>query len=227
MTLQTTITDLLASSLEDQRLDRDEKSEVSALLETLDVDEKRYLRNQAFDLVQSRIRSGEEPLALLRWLERIVKLVDKSYSTDAVTSRVHFSPGDACRDAITGLLNRARRRVDICVFTISDNRITEAIEAVYKRGISVRIISDNDKANDRGSDIYQLSQQGVPVRLDVSSSHMHHKFALVDDQLINGSFNWTRSATEYNQENIVITDHPELIPRFDTMFNELWRRFPQ
>ncbi|MGH1486049.1 MAG: phospholipase D-like domain-containing protein [Cellvibrionaceae bacterium] len=227
MAPQTTISDVLIHSLEDQRLDKDEKYEIAALLETLSVDEKRYLRNQAFDLVQSRIQSGVEPLILFRWLERIIKLVDKSYSADMVTSRVHFSPGDECRDAIIRLLHGAKKRVDICVFTISDNRITEAIKAAHDRGIGVRIISDNDKANDRGSDIYHLGQQGVPVCLDISSSHMHHKFALVDKQLINGSFNWTRSATEYNQENIVITDHPDLLPRFDATFNDLWRRFSQ
>jgi phosphatidylserine/phosphatidylglycerophosphate/cardiolipin synthase-like enzyme len=30
---------------------------------------------------------------------------------------------------------------------------------------------------------------------------------------MNGSFNWTRQAVLYNQENIVITDNPQLVGR--------------
>ena len=35
---------------------------------------------------------------------------------------------------------------------------------------------------------------------------MHHKFALIDNQiLLNGSFNWTERAVWENCENLVIT----------------------
>lgn len=46
--------------------------------------------------------------------------------------------------------------------------------------------------------------------------HMHHKFAIVDGRLlINGSFNWTRQAVLYNQENCIITDNPQLVRTLD------------
>lgn len=41
---------------------------------------------------------------------------------------------------------------------------------------------------------------------------MHHKYAVIDSRLlINGSFNWTRQAVLYNQENTVITDNGFLV----------------
>ena len=223
--MQTEITSLLNQSLSDDKLDTNEKHELYQLLLTLDVDEKRYLRNQAFDLAREKIQQGNESLAILKWLERIAKLVDKSYGTDTVKSTAYFSPGDACRGAIIRLLDSARQRVDICVFTISDNRITEKVQAAHKRGVRVRIISDNDKAFDRGSDVNYLQEQGLPVCVDTSPKHMHHKFALIDQQLINGSFNWTRSATDYNQENIVVTNHALLLKQFEETFELLWQRF--
>jgi len=47
-----------------------------------------------------------------------------------------------------------------------------------------------------GSDINDLANAGIPVRLDNDvKSHMHHKFCLIDDKIIiNGSFNWTKAA---------------------------------
>tara|TARA_R110001592_G_scaffold341474_2_gene630581 strand:+ start:15757 stop:16116 length:360 start_codon:yes stop_codon:yes gene_type:complete len=113
--------------------------------------------------------------------------------------------------------------MDICVFTISDNNISEAILSAHKKGINVRVISDNDKANDKGSDVYYLAEKGVDVKLDTSPNHMHHKFAIFDQKvLVNGSFNWTRSASTVNEENITVLYDASLITSFTTTFESLW-----
>ena len=52
---------------------------------------------------------------------------------------------------------------------------------------------------------------------------MHHKFAIFDASLLlNGSYNWTRSAAENNEENFIITDQPVLISVFHQQFEKLW-----
>ncbi|MFT5084044.1 MAG: cardiolipin hydrolase [Lentisphaeria bacterium] len=93
------------------------------------------------------------------------------------------------------------------------------------RGVSVRIISDNDKSEDMGSDITRLDGYGIPVKLDLTANHMHHKFAIADQsRLINGSFNWTRSASERNEENLVLTFEKKLLERYGFVFEDLWGR---
>ena len=220
-----TVSELLNQSIADHRFDSDEKHALHQVLVTLDEDGCRNVRNQAFTLAREKIREGADTMQMMKWLEKVIKLISTSKSTEKVNSRAYFSPGDECRDAIVNLLNSAKQRVDICVFTISDDRITKAILAAYNRGVSVRVISDNDKANDRGSDVYRLKEQGVPVCMDTSPHHMHHKFAVVDQRLINGSFNWTRSASDRNEENIVISDHQQLLGQFIAVFDDLWGQF--
>jgi mitochondrial cardiolipin hydrolase len=71
-----------------------------------------------------------------------------------------------------------------------------------------------------------MARHGIPVRFDSSPAHMHHKFVVVDNQtLATGSFNWTRSATEENQENYVVTDDPLLVDAFLHEFERLWNLF--
>ncbi len=92
----------------------------------------------------------------------------------------YFSPGEACRHRILGFVDGATSRLDICVFTITDNEIATTIERAHRRRVDIRLITDNDKSNDRGSDVDKLSERGVPVRFDETEAHMHHKFAIAD-----------------------------------------------
>ena len=96
----------------------------------------------------------------------------------------------------------------------------------HQRGLDVRVITDNEKQHDLGSDIEWLREQGVPLRIDKGPYHMHHKFALFDGQiLLNGSFNWTRSASDYNEENLLVTDQVQLVADYRREFEKLWQRY--
>jgi cardiolipin hydrolase len=135
-----------------------------------------------------------------------------------------FSPGDACLKAIVSGIHSVRSSLKICVFTISDDRITQAILQAHHRGIAVRILTDNEKLFDKGSDIRELLAAGIPVRVDETANHMHHKFAILDNQtLLTGSYNWTRSAAQYNHENLVVTDQKNLVQDFCREFDRLWQ----
>ncbi len=226
-----TLLEQLARSLDDRVLSTVEKHALQALLRErpLRPDQLRQLRNRAFELVMDQVRAPPDPAAmpaLVKWLEGIVRLLDQALHSEPVETEVWFSPGEACRKAVIGHLESCRRRADICVFTIADDAITEAILIAHRRRVEVRVISDDDKRFDAGSDIEHLRAAGVAVALDDSGAHMHHKFALFDGRwLLNGSFNWTRSASHANEENLVATNDPGQIRRFAEQFDALWQRF--
>ena len=100
--------------------------------------------------------------------------------------------------------------------------------------MNVRIVSDNEKQHDPGSDIQRFREAGIAVKLDDQhgpadtglNGHMHHKFAIFDSaRLINGSYNWTRGAASMNFENLVDTAEATLISAFATEFERLWNQF--
>ncbi|QCR21458.1 phospholipase D-like domain-containing protein [Pontibacter sp. SGAir0037] len=140
-----------------------------------------------------------------------------------VLHQVYFSPGDACLGAILSLVNAAQHSLKICVFTISDDRISEAILTAHREGVRVQLITDNDKLFDTGSDIRQLAAAGIEVRVDFTSNHMHHKFAIADTQaVLTGSYNWTRSAARFNHENVLVTNHRATVFAYLNEFEKLW-----
>jgi cardiolipin hydrolase len=218
----------LIASLDDFKLSQSEALELREILPRLANDDIAFARNKAFQLGREPIRiGGDNAVATLLWLEKLNKTIDNFRQSETSSiAEAHFSPGEDCRRQLLDLLVSARESIDISVFTISDDRLSDAILATHKRGVSVRLITDNDKARDQGSDVFYLIDLGLPVRMDASENHMHHKFAVIDKKiLVNGSFNWTRSATDYNQENILVTDEPKLVTAYLNEFEDLWKQF--
>ncbi|ARN22130.1 phospholipase D-like domain-containing protein [Piscinibacter gummiphilus] len=218
-------------SIADERLSDDEKRALTQALRQASPPEEglRQLRNRAFDLVRERLAASPSPddvAGLLKWLEGVVRALDVGRAPQGTpVASACFSPGMACLQAIVDRLRAARRQADLCVFTLSDDRITAEVLAAHARGVAVRIVTDNDKEFDAGSDIAQLRQAGIPVAVDRTDAHMHHKFALFDGTwLLNGSYNWTRSAAQVNEENLVVQNDPGLVRQFQVQFDTLWKR---
>ncbi len=216
----------LLATLEDGRLSRSERRALSQLLEEQPLDSSKLaqLRSRAFALAKDRL-ADPEARSLLEWTEDFVKLLAQleAPTSGAARSRACFSPGDACLSSVIAELGRANTTADICVFTISDDRITSAILGAHQRGVAVRIITDNDKQYDAGSDIEQLRRAHIALRVDATEHHMHHKFAILDGAvLLNGSFNWTRSASRFNEENLIVTSDAALVATFAAQFARMW-----
>src|SRR5262245_23002411 len=233
--------DFLNQSLADRKLSRGEKSALADwLAKNVKTDQHRGLvRHTAFEIARKAVA---DPVAaeLVEWLEDVMKVIApvEPRGADAPrspgTDEAFFAPGERCLQQIVHRFSQCRRTADVCVFTITDDRITRAILDAHRRGVSVRIISDNEKCHDPGSDIHRLREAGVAVKLDDHHSaaeagingHMHHKFAIFDgSRLINGSYNWTRGAADMNFENLVDTVDANLIAAFAEEFKRLWNRF--
>jgi phosphatidylserine/phosphatidylglycerophosphate/cardiolipin synthase-like enzyme len=217
----------LDETLADTRLsDEERRSLVSALRDASPPEEGlRQLRNRAFELVRERTHDAAA-LSLLKWLEGVVRSLDVGRTPrEPVRTEVFFSPGQGCLQLIQRQLRGARRSLDLCVFTLSDDRIAHEILAAHRRGVTVRLLTDNEKEFDAGSDVALLRGAGVGTVVDRSSAHMHHKFAIVDGAwLLNGSYNWTRSACEFNEENLVVSNDPALVGAFADQVEQLGRR---
>ncbi len=220
---------IFAVTLKDGRLSRSEKQALKKVFAELRPDHRMraVYRRRAFEAAAEAMGARKSRLAL-DWLDEILRIVEPGTKPpkEAVRSEALFSPDDNICQYLKGLLDGSGQAIDICVFTITDDRITSSILRAHRRKVPVRIISDNDKAFDAGSDISGLKRAGIPVVVDRDRNHMHHKFALFDRRiLVTGSYNWTRSASHSNRENFVVTGDPKLVGKFQEEFERLWLVF--
>lgn len=221
---------LLRQTLADHKLSGSEKQLLTGFaLNQIDSDQDRAVaRSRAF-AVAREATTDEGARRVLVWLEESLKALSPVGGGGPATSpaiapaAAYFSPGEACLRAIVGHFAAARTSADVCVFTITDDRITRALLDAHRRGVKIRVVTDNEKALDAGSDVEQIERAGVPLKVDRTPFHMHHKFAIFDGgRLLNGSYNWTRGAANDNEENVIDTGDPRLVAAFRRHFDELW-----
>lgn len=213
----------LRLSITDEVLSKAERKSLKALVSEHALDEQQlnFVRSKIYELANEKVNAGNYNF-ILDWVKSAnsaLLIPEPQPFSDA-----YFSPGDTCRNVIIGQINSATSHLNICVFTISDDSITDAILTSHKRGTKIRIITDNDKSHDEGSDIEQIARAGISVKMDRTPNHMHHKFMVSDQKaLITGSYNWTRSAAKFNQENIVLSKEAGLIKSYLMEFDNLWK----
>ncbi|MDW3192348.1 MAG: phospholipase D-like domain-containing protein [Cytophagales bacterium] len=213
----------LEASIGDEHFSRAEKKSVRSLVAEYqpNTHDLAVLRSKVFDMANERI-NAENFAFIMQWVEEASKALVVT-SAD-VGDEVYFSPGKACRATILNQIGLATQSLDICVFTISDDFIADALIQAQKRKLKIRLITDNDKTKDKGSDIDRIHQEGLAVKIDDTRHHMHHKFMVADEKIaLTGSYNWTRSAAKFNHENLLLTRDPSVVRAFLKEFEDLWK----
>jgi len=194
--------------------------EISILINGLNREERGELRYRLFNEAR-RLDFANNGQQALFWLQNCFELIDKYMFR---MHRVLFSPGTDILESISYLLKQARHTLDICIFTITDERLATEIQNCRQRGIKVRIITDDDKMYDYGSAIMDLKNHGIPVKIDHSRYHMHHKFGIIDSRIVfTGSFNWTYTASNHNQENLLVTTNFDIVKEYNEQYELLWK----
>jgi mitochondrial cardiolipin hydrolase len=211
----------LESSIADDVFSKNEKRTFKSLIQekALDQHQLNFLRSKIYELANARINATNYQF-IIEWIKTANSAL---IIPTPETTNAFFSPGDACRNTIIHYINTSITQLLICVFTISDDSITKSLLTAHKRGVRIKVITDNDKSLDMGSDIEQLARAGIELKMDTTPNHMHHKFMVADQRtLITGSYNWTLSAAKYNHENILVTQEASVIKSFTQEFEQLW-----
>jgi len=137
---------------------------------------------------------------------------------------VHFSPNGGCEEAVIAQIRGASQTIDIAMYYLSSRKIAQAIVKASENNVKIRIVLDQSQEIESSSKSSYLIKHGLEIRYHLGFGLMHNKFAIMDGRsLITGSFNWTRTAQERNEENLLIIHDPETIEKYKERYDYLWR----
>jgi phosphatidylserine/phosphatidylglycerophosphate/cardiolipin synthase-like enzyme len=144
-------------------------------------------------------------------------------SVEGVTFEIYFSPDDDVALELNRIIQSAEESIDFMVYSLTSDLITEAILTRAKESVSVRGVIERDQVANAGSDFQRLRDNGVDIRMDGNPRKMHHKVFIIDEKVvITGSYNFSRSAEEFNDENVMILYDIGAAKNFLLEFNRIF-----
>ncbi|MCX6072318.1 MAG: phospholipase D-like domain-containing protein, partial [Chloroflexi bacterium] len=143
---------------------------------------------------------------------------------DGTRVEAWFAPDDGVAARLVELIDDARSQVDFLAFTFTSDALAEALLRATERGVTVRGVIELDQVEAAGSDYDRMRQAGIDVRQDTNPGTMHHKLLLIDEGVVaTGSYNFTRSAEESNDENVIILYSPEAAAQLEVEFTSIYQ----
>lgn len=138
-------------------------------------------------------------------------------------TEVYFSLYDNPQKEIIKNINQAEAFINIAMYVFTDKEMATSLINAQDKGTKVRVYLDKAQIESTYSISRFLVQKVIKVRISTNNYIMHNKFAIIDNRiLLTGSYNWTFSANNRNDENLMVIDDPELIKIFQNQFINLW-----
>ena len=129
------------------------------------------------------------------------------------------------RSEIIPYLKQAKEEVVIAMAWFTSGELFQELLDCLERNVKVDLVLLDNATNFMyyAPDFNQLISSGGTLRIaKVEDGFMHHKFCIIDDNIvITGSYNWTYYAETRNIENIIISDNQEVIKLYKEEFKSL------
>lgn len=187
------------------------------------IEKDRIIKSLANQVEELNAKLTEKDETIENLTEQIEELnAELSYISETKILSIHFSPEGACEDQVIYWIERANLTIHILIYSFTLDSISEALIAAHNRGVEVMVVFEKSQIS-QYSEYQTLRAAGVPVRNDTNSKLMHHKVMIVDDMIVlTGSFNWSKSAQEYNNENLIIIQSTYIAAIYEEEFQETW-----
>ena len=131
------------------------------------------------------------------------------------TVETHFASADDPSVRLREVILASRTRVDFLAFSFTHDALGQAVTQRGRAGARVRGVFENTGSETRYSEFGPLKAAGFEVYQDGNPYVMHHKVFVLDDRVTAfGSFNFSDSAANSNDENLVIVDDPRFAQTF-------------
>ena len=162
--------------------------------------------------------------------DRIANTPNPKLTIDGTPVEIYFSPNGGVAKRIVDLLSGAQESIYFMAYSFTSNDIGAAVMARAQAGIKVAgVMDDGQIATNQGTEYDPFKQAGLDVRKDGNvDGLMHHKVMVIDRQIvITGSYNFTASAEESNDENLVVIFSSAVAAQYLEEFQRVYNQAQQ
>lgn len=147
-----------------------------------------------------------------------------AFSVDGSRLEVYFSPDDGAAARLVDLIRGAQHSVYFLAYSFTSDELADALLERYQAGVEIAgVVEARQVDTNIGSEYERLRSAGLDVRLDGNPDNMHHKVFIIDGQaVVTGSYNFSRSAEERNDENTLVVHNTEIAALYLDEFRQVY-----
>ncbi len=144
------------------------------------------------------------------------------FSQDGDAIGIYFASEEDVKSKVAAALQGAQHSIRFMTFSFTLDDIGQVLLAKAGTGVSVSGIFETTGSKTQFSEMTPLFCAGLPVRQDGNPFVLHHKVFIVDDTVITGSFNYSASANNSNDENLIMITDADLAAQYLAEFDRRW-----
>lgn len=146
------------------------------------------------------------------------------FALDGSRLETYFSPEDGTAARLVQIIRQAQESVCFLAYSFTSAEIAEALLERARAGLQVTGVFDEQQArSNAGAQFERLLEAGLPVRLDGNPGSMHHKVLVIDERIVvTGSYNFSESAEERNDENTLIIHDSAIAALYQAEFERVF-----
>ena len=123
----------------------------------------------------------------------------------------YFAPEDQVAGHLMNTVSQAQESIHFLAFSFTDSELAQLLIERAEAGLSVSGVVEKRGAESEYSQFGALRRAGIDVLVDGNPYIMHHKVLIIDEAIVvTGSFNFSQSANEANDENVLIIHNPDV-----------------
>jgi len=150
-----------------------------------------------------------------------VKVPNPNLTIDGIQVENYFSPKDEVMAKLTKYVQGAKKSIHSMIFTFTHDDLSSAMITRGKAGVQVQVVIENRGAS-QGS-LVDLYCAKLPVKTDGNKYTMHHKVIIIDGEtVITGSYNFTKSADNVNDDNILVIHSAAVAALYEQEFKKVY-----
>ncbi|MGZ9221373.1 MAG: phospholipase D-like domain-containing protein [Anaerolineales bacterium] len=190
-------------------------------------DNNNLMRIHSAEMAENYIKEFEEMFLENSFGENVAPETPHPLVTiDETRIDVFFSPDDGVLNALIPLLNSAEQSIHFLAFSFTSNELGDIIRAKAEEGLTVAGVMDKEQiSSNQGTEFDPFQQADLDVLIDGIDGQMHHKLIIVDEKIVAfGSYNFSKSAEERNDENLLIIHDTDIAKQFILEFERVWEQ---
>ena len=148
--------------------------------------------------------------------EVVAETPNPTVTIDGTRLDIYFSPDDGVLAALVPLLESAQESIFFLTYSFTSNQLGDIVRQKAEAGLTVAGVMDDEQiATNQGTEFDPFRQANLDVRRDGIEGLMHHKVFIIDQQIVVfGSYNFSQSAEQRNDENLIIVYNPVIAHQF-------------